>query len=220
MTNRFPMGNIVDLGLSVLWADSNLGASRPEVPGDYFAWGETMPKTAFTRNNYRFIPAGEVDFNIDDDDYEYRYFSKYQDDDALSRLEPVDDAAAANLGGGWRIPGRKEWQELADNCDWSWDPARNGFLITSRFNGNSIFLPFTGMHYFDGLEFGDAFEGLESFGLYWTAELSGNAVCDAKAFYLTDRKRTFKDIARESGVVVRAIFCELETSIKQSRNQR
>lgn len=202
------MGNMVNLGLSVRWADRNLGASRPEDPGDYFAWGETAPKTAFTRNNYRFIPAGEVDFNVDDDGYEYRYFSKYQDDDTLSRLEPNDDAAAATLGGGWRIPGREEWQELADNCDWTWDPIRKGWLVASRINGNCIFLPFTGMHYFDGLEFGDAFEGLENFGLYWTAERPDNAVCDAKAFFLSDRKHAFKDIARESGVVVRAVISQ------------
>ena len=32
----------VDLGLSVLWATCNVGASSPEDYGDYFAWGEAM----------------------------------------------------------------------------------------------------------------------------------------------------------------------------------
>ena len=35
----------VDLGLSVKWATCNVGANSPEEYGDYFAWGETSPKT-------------------------------------------------------------------------------------------------------------------------------------------------------------------------------
>lgn len=40
--------NMVDLGLSsgLLWADRNIGASSPEEPGTYFAWGETEGYTA------------------------------------------------------------------------------------------------------------------------------------------------------------------------------
>lgn len=39
----------VDLGLpsGTLWATCNVGASRPEEYGDYFAWGETEPKTDY-----------------------------------------------------------------------------------------------------------------------------------------------------------------------------
>lgn len=37
----------VDLGLSVKWAACNLGASAPEEYGDYFAWGETAPKSYY-----------------------------------------------------------------------------------------------------------------------------------------------------------------------------
>ena len=35
----------VDLGLSVKWATCNVGADSPEDYGDYFAWGETEPKS-------------------------------------------------------------------------------------------------------------------------------------------------------------------------------
>ena len=38
-------GVAVDLGLSVKWANCNVGASTPEEYGDYFAWGEVHPKT-------------------------------------------------------------------------------------------------------------------------------------------------------------------------------
>ena len=34
----------VDLGLSVKWANMNVGALKPEASGIYFAWGEVEPK--------------------------------------------------------------------------------------------------------------------------------------------------------------------------------
>ena len=39
----------VDLGLpsGTLWATCNIGANSPEEYGDYFAWGETVPKAAY-----------------------------------------------------------------------------------------------------------------------------------------------------------------------------
>ena len=44
--------NMVDLGLSVKWADRNVGATSPEHYGSYFQWGDT--------NAYTFDGAGEV----------------------------------------------------------------------------------------------------------------------------------------------------------------
>lgn len=38
----------VDLGLSVKWASFNVGATKPEETGDYFAWGETEPKPEYS----------------------------------------------------------------------------------------------------------------------------------------------------------------------------
>ena len=44
--------NMVDLGLSVKWADRNVGAKSPEDFGSYFQWGDT--------NAYTYDGAGEV----------------------------------------------------------------------------------------------------------------------------------------------------------------
>ena len=46
----------VDLGLpsGVLWATCNVGANTPESYGDYFAWGETHPKSTYSWSNYQF----------------------------------------------------------------------------------------------------------------------------------------------------------------------
>ena len=45
----------VDLGLpsGTLWATCNVGASKPEEYGDYFAWGETQPKSNYHWNTYK-----------------------------------------------------------------------------------------------------------------------------------------------------------------------
>ncbi len=38
----------VDLGLSVAWADCNLGAEQPIAVGYMLAWGELEPKSDYT----------------------------------------------------------------------------------------------------------------------------------------------------------------------------
>lgn len=47
----------VDLGLSVKWATCNIGATKPEECGDYFAWGETSPKDVYTEEAYLYYDA-------------------------------------------------------------------------------------------------------------------------------------------------------------------
>ena len=43
----------VDLGLSVKWATCNVGASKPEDYGDYYAWGETTTKSDYSWKTYK-----------------------------------------------------------------------------------------------------------------------------------------------------------------------
>lgn len=42
----------VDLGLSVAWASSNVGAKDLLGHGDYFAWGDTIVKEEYVKENY------------------------------------------------------------------------------------------------------------------------------------------------------------------------
>ena len=46
----------VDLGLpsGTLWATCNVGANSPEAFGDYFAWGETVPKEIYDWKSYKY----------------------------------------------------------------------------------------------------------------------------------------------------------------------
>ena len=68
---------------------------------------------------------------------------------------------------GLRIPTKEDFDELLDenNCTWEWtlQNGTNGYKVTSKKNGNSIFLPAAGWR--DGTSLYD--EG--SYGYYWSA---------------------------------------------------
>ncbi len=119
----------VDLGLSVKWATKNVGASSPSDYGDYFAWGETSKKDEYDISNSKTWDKslGDISGNV-----------QY-------------DAARANWGGTWRLPTKNECQELVDRCTWSWTSqgGHDGYRVTSKTNGNSIFLPAAGFR--DGM---------------------------------------------------------------------
>ena len=49
-----------DLGLSVKWAVCNVGASTPEAYGNYYAWGETVPKSNYMGSTYTYSNTPSV----------------------------------------------------------------------------------------------------------------------------------------------------------------
>ncbi|MCH4155520.1 MAG: zinc-ribbon domain-containing protein [Muribaculaceae bacterium] len=111
----------VDLGLSVKWADCNVGASSPTECGQYFGWADpTGNKVSTDVNDY---PSATPPWGISRTKY---------------------DMARVNWGGDWRLPTEKECQELVDKCNWEW--TGNGMKVTGP-NGNSIFLPAAGSRY-------------------------------------------------------------------------
>ena len=129
----------VDLGLSVKWATCNIGASKPEDYGDYFAWGEDETKSEYTRDNS--ATYGRTN-------YTFR------------------DAAKKKWGGTWRMPTADEFQELIDNCTWTWrtmQGGHDGYRVTSKKNGNLIFLPAAGYRYGSPLNFAG------TYGHYWSS---------------------------------------------------
>ncbi len=136
----------VEMGPGIFWATKNVGASSPEEYGDYFAWGETEPKGAYSDDNYKWYTSGSL--------------TKYNDDesrgavDYILNLQAEDDAASANLGRGWKTPSLEDWKWLRSNCEWSWTgnyegTGVKGFIVTSKIEGytsNSIFLPAAGAY--------------------------------------------------------------------------
>ena len=124
-------GQVVDLGLSVYWASCNLGAEKPEEYGEYYAWGETKPKSSYTRNNYSYYDVNTTQYTDIGDDISGTQY----------------DAATVNLGSDWRTPTEDEMLELINKCTWEWTQVSgiNGYKVTGT-NGNSIFLPAAGIN--------------------------------------------------------------------------
>ena len=156
----------VDLGLpsGLKWASFNLGATKPEEYGDYFAWGEVEPKTDYSWSTYKWCKGGfgQLTKYCNSSSNGYNGFT-----DNKTILDPEDDAAAVNLGGGWRMPTNAEQDELRSQCTWTWTTQNgvNGRLVTGP-NGNSIFLPAAGYRYDTSLG------RVGSWGYYWSSSLS------------------------------------------------
>ena len=152
----------VDLGLpsGTLWATCNVGATRPEEYGDYFAWGETESKETFTWETYKWYDSN------DDKLTKYCSNSEYGAFDNKSFLDAEDDAARTNLGQEWQIPSKIQYQELWNYCSskLSQKNGVKGRLFTGP-NGNTIFLPAAGYRYRNMLE------QVGTEGNYWTREL-------------------------------------------------
>ena len=151
----------VDLGLSVKWATCNVGATKPEEYGDYFAWGEVEPKEYYDWNNYKWCNGSESTLT--------KYNNNSSNNgivDNKTQLELSDDAAHANWGSDWRMPTKEEQDELLEKCTWTWTTKNgvNGYNVTGS-NGNSIFLPAAGQYY------NNTFAYSNSMGYYWTSSL-------------------------------------------------
>ncbi|MBO7068979.1 MAG: hypothetical protein J6W52_09950 [Bacteroidaceae bacterium] len=135
----------VDLGLpsGTLWATCNVGASKPEDYGDYFAWGETRSKIDYSWRIYKYCNGSKTTMT------KYCTSSSYGTVDNKTELEPVDDTATANWGTGWQMPSDAQLEELINSnlttTTWTTQNGVYGRKITSKSNGNSIFLPAAGI---------------------------------------------------------------------------
>ncbi len=112
----------VDLGLpsGLKWATKNIGAQSETDLGDYFAWGETTTKSAYTSASYKWRNAQNGSMT------KYWTNTSYGTVDYKTTLDPEDDAATQNWGGTWRMPTYAELDELARNCYWVWTSSYNG----------------------------------------------------------------------------------------------
>ena len=139
----------VDLGLpsGTKWATCNVGADYPEDYGDYFAWGETEPKEEYDLSTYKWHEGSYYTHT------KYCTSSTYGKVDNKTTLDLADDAANANWGGNWRMPTKTEQDELRTECTWTWTTQNGvkGYIVTSKSNGNSIFLPAAGYRDFSDL---------------------------------------------------------------------
>lgn len=182
----------VDLGLSVKWATTNVGASTPYEPGNYYAWGETEVKDSYESSNYLFFTNGKVN--------KYCLYAGFGPVDNMDTLEPKDDVAFRKWGEGWRMPTEDDFVELWENCKIEFHPELNCFKVISRKNFNFIYMPSSGHK--TGSDLRDEYEGE-----YWTSTVYYESDC-ANYFILNafdNSSNGFGTYNRPMGRVVRPV---------------
>lgn len=183
---------LVDLGLSVKWANKNLGAKTAERPGYFLSWGEHNPKIDYLFDRYEFY------------DKSIRSYRSIGTDISATQY----DAAYSQLGDKYRMPTQAEMQELLDRCTITNESLNgvDGFRITGP-NGNSIFMPASGYKYMEAVEYTSDNSQNKKCGFYWTSE-AYNSGTSAYAYSFTmgtDGSRTVTRFARASGLVIRPV---------------
>lgn len=194
----------VDLGLpsGLLWCSHNVGATNPEEYGDYYAWGETAPKSTYSWDTYKYCEDGymltKYCTNTTLGNYGYNGFI-----DNKTTLESSDDAARVNMGIGIRTPTKAEWEELFANT--SIEGVTVNGVKGIRFaasNGNSIFLPAA------GARVDNDFLNYDVWCYYWSSSLVDRSPLEAWSFTCypeTHPAPRINNIGRRNGNSVRAV---------------
>lgn len=211
----------VDLGLAsgLLWAKCNMGTTDPTQLGDYYAWGETSTKKKYYSDNYKHF---KIDGGIK--------VLKYNEKDGKTVLDLNDDAARANIGAGYRIPTKEDWEELLEDCKWEAvtttlseiiDPSQTKVIARWKVtgpSGNSIVLPMTSGFRGDGWGVQPDNDTYYTTANLYPAEQLSDKDKYQKAVALTwpmfaketssegIKEPSFKSIYRDFGVVVRPVF--------------
>ena len=134
----------VDLGLSVMWANYNVGAHSPLEAGGFYCWGETKELTI---EDKRVETIDFINTRIN--------YSKYNETDGLLVLQPDDDVATVKWGAPWHMPDKSDIDELNENCTSKvlTIDGQKVVKFTSKINGNYIIFPIAGYYgggkYFD-----------------------------------------------------------------------
>lgn len=202
----------VDLGLSVKWANMNVGATAPEEYGDFYAWGYPVVPEGYSPPYCPWLGPGA---KIDSQHYKYDAWQKYCTKsnmgvvDGKTVVEPQDDAAYVNMGTTWRTPSLEEAQELIDNCTWEKTTLNgvSGFQVTGP-NGNSIFLPTGGcfLSFNNGTWRSDYQKGVV--GYYWLNSIAesvsnGNVLLFYESYGNITKKTGL--MMRDCGLTIRAV---------------
>lgn len=139
----------LDLPSGTKWACCNVGASTPEEYGNYYAWGETQPKSVYDKDTYQYYNDNTGYVNIGSDIAGTSY-----------------DAATANWGAPWCMPSLTQIQELLNNTTSTWTTQNgvNGRMFIGS-NDCTIFLPAA------GLLWGGELDNAGSWGYYWSSAL-------------------------------------------------
>jgi surface protein len=175
----------VDLGLSVKWATYNVGATTASDRGNYYAWGETSPKSKYTWANYAYADGSSStvrDIGSDISGTSY-------------------DVAARLWGGDWRMPSVSEVRELVQRCTFTETTVGGvkGYRVKGP-SGKTIFLPFTGCSY-DG-----AARGSGTYAYYGCGDIGESSLQKAYSLFIkTGASATTPQTQRRTGIVIRPV---------------
>ena len=164
----------IDMGGSVEWANMNLESTNPTETGGIFAWGETDSKTSgFTPRNYSApqFPGGWTGYEI----YTYGLKgSKY-------------DAARIKWGNGWRLPTKREFEELIRNCKVI-PHSREKYVEIVASNGNKLILP-------NQPKANITYNGIGDF--YWTSDIDyDGSICYDLYFGISNKSGYYGGLLR------------------------
>ena len=202
----------VDLGLpsGTKWATMNIGASTPEDYGNYYAWGETETKEEYGWNTYKYFFDNNGNYVPYDD--KWCVESGELKDIGCNIAGTQYDVAHMKWGDSWKIPTSAQMDELQNReyCEWIWTFLNGvkGYIITSKLNGKSMFLPACGVFYKTKQQH------MNTDGHYWlsTSETSNTFYADYLIFssdgYETRHKsELFHDYdGRDHGRAIRPVF--------------
>lgn len=187
-----------------LWATRNVGANSPEKSGYYFAWGETEEDSYYDWKHYKHCTV-TTDWYGNITNWQ---IIKYNENDHLTTLQSVDDAADAhwsNLGNNCRIPTENDWNELIKNCTPKWITKNGvkGVLFKAK-NDESLFLPAVGFRHEEGIFNSGQYDG---YGFYWTSSRSTNNSNNAwyVRFNYNSENPVLKEYMRLFGLSVRPV---------------
>lgn len=181
----------IDLGLSVLWADSNLYDDIDMGKGAKFSWGDIGKRTFFRYIDAKLNKKSEYDLK--------KILGK--DDMSICGNEKYD--AAKNLwGDNWRLPQKHEIDELIECCDWEWTIINSisGYKVIGK-NGNFIFLPITGESVADKSDFPLS-------GFYWSGSANNDILGEESHFLYFDESQKVQksDGKRWHGMAIRPVW--------------
>lgn len=194
--------HMIDLGLpsGTKWACCNIGASSPTEYGNYYAWGETQPKSVYDLSTYKWYKSDNNDCGYTKYcNNSYHGYNGFVDN--KTELDPADDAATVNWGSGWRMPSLGQIQELINNCSSEWTTRNgvNGRLLTSKKNGALLFLPAAGFRW------PSEFHYAGSLGYYWSRTLDSSYSFFAYGLGFGSGGVDWLNYTRYSGQSVRAV---------------
>lgn len=149
--------HLIDMGNGIKWSCCNIGASDPYSAGNYYSWGETKTKTQYSMGDNEEYNTGGYSYG------NYIACSSH-------------DVAWVTSNGTLRMPSYSEFNSLISTCDITWVDygSHGGAILTSRLNGNKLYISAGGWN-FNGTEY-----GRDETGILWSA----NRAFDYMGYFL------------------------------------